>query len=135
MTKDKTVRLYSFDLEKIDDIKKFVDYRNEDKKHDEEGFEDFKIETIKGTRDGSHIDFVNGETTFEIRSRSTSVVEPKHFIDADNPTPRYELKKVRLETYLVTSFFDISYKEFGEGVKLLSVTDTVTKTFLEEEDE
>ena len=98
-------------------------------------FEDFKIETINGTRNKSHIDFVNGETTFEIRSRSTSVVEPKHFIDADKPTPRYELKKVRLETYLVTSFFDISYKEFGEGVKLLSVTDTVTKTFLEEEEE
>tara|TARA_R100000734_G_C3303083_1_gene93585 strand:+ start:150 stop:557 length:408 start_codon:yes stop_codon:yes gene_type:complete len=135
MTKDKTVKLYYFDLEKIDDIKKFVGYRNENKKDNEEDFEDFKIETINGTRNGSHIDFVDGETTFEIRSRSTSVEEPRFSIDLDKFTPRYELKKVRLETYLVTSFFDISYKEFGEGVKLLSVTDTVTKTFLEEEEE
>ena len=39
MTKEKEITLFDLDLERINDIKKFVDYRNENKKEDEEDLE------------------------------------------------------------------------------------------------
>ena len=116
MTKDKQITMFDFHVEKIQRIKEFVEYRNKNRSKDEEGFKDFKIKTIKGTLDDRFVDLNDGKTFFEIGCRKTT-------------------KEEKEETYLVTSFLDIRYKEFGKGVKLLSVTDTVTKTFLEEEEE
>ena len=127
MTKEKEITLFDLDLERIDDIKKFVDYRNENKKEDEEDLDDFTIYVIRGKRDRNYIDIKQGHTTFEIRTSGTTQEEGQY--------RTYELKKVRHEKYLVTNYFDISYQGGGKGVQLLSVTDTVTKTFLEEEEE
>ena len=127
MTKDKQITMFDFHVEKIQRIKEFVEYRNKNRSKDEEGFKDFKIKTIKGTLDDRFVDLNDGKTFFEIGCRMTTKEEKEE--------TKFKLEAQKEETYLVTSFLDIRYKEFGKGVKLLSVTDTVTKTFLEEEEE
>ena len=127
MTKDKQITMFDFHVEKIENIKKFVEYRNKNRSEDEEGFKDFKIKIIKGTLDDRFVDLNDEETFFEIKCRKTTKEEEGE--------TKFKLEAQKEETYLVTSFLDISYKEFGKGVQLLSVTDTVTKTFLEKEEE
>tara|TARA_A100001201_G_C4042039_1_gene186992 strand:- start:368 stop:748 length:381 start_codon:yes stop_codon:yes gene_type:complete len=126
MTKDKEITMFNFQVEKIEDIKKFVEYRNKNRSEDEEGFKDFKIETIKGTLDDRFLDLNDGETFFEIKCRKTT--------KGEEGETKFKTETQKEETYLVTSFLDISVRSFGLGVKLISVIERTTKTFLQEEE-